>query len=44
MQIDIKENYLYSFDVNLLKILLVDRTTRKNIIWATDAYAALGNQ
>ena len=44
MQIDIKENYLYSFNVNLLKILLVDRTTRKNIIWATDAYAALGNQ
>ena len=29
MQIDIKENYLYSFNVNLLKILLVDRTTRK---------------
>ena len=44
MQIDIKENYLYSFDVNLLKILLVDRTTRKNIVWATDDYASLGDQ
>ena len=39
MQIDIKENYLYSFDVNLLKILLVDRTTRKNIclLYTSDA-------
>lgn len=41
---DIKENYLYSFDAGLLKILLLDRTTRKNIIWATDDYVALGEQ
>ena len=27
-----------------MKILLMDRTTRKNIIWATDDYASLGEQ
>ncbi|MGO1372540.1 MAG: Eco57I restriction-modification methylase domain-containing protein [Senegalia sp. (in: firmicutes)] len=27
---------------NILKILLKDRTTRKNIIWATDSYQNLG--
>lgn len=41
---DIKENYLYSFDPALLKVLLLDRTTGKNIIWATDVYAALGEE
>ena len=41
---DIKENYLYSFNVGILKILLTDRTTRKNIIWATSDYASLGDQ
>ena len=41
---DIKENYLYSFNAGILKILLMDRTTRKNIIWATDDYASLGEQ
>ena len=41
---DIKENYLYSFNAGILKILLMDRTTRKNIIWATDDYASLGDQ
>lgn len=25
-----------------LKLLLQDKTTRKNIIWATDSYASLG--
>ena len=35
---DIKENYLYAFNSGILKILLMDRTTRKNIIWATDNY------
>jgi len=35
--IDIKENELRQTG-SLLDILLVDRTTKKNIIWATDSY------
>ena len=27
-----------------LKILLQDKTTKKNIIWATDSYKDLGNE
>lgn len=40
--IDIKENNLYRLDSRLLDILLADRTTRKNLIWATDNYASKG--
>lgn len=40
--IDIKENYIYKLDKDLLKILLIDRTTGKNIIWATDNYSDRG--
>ena len=29
--------------LNLLKMLLKDRTTLSNIIWATNAYTVLGN-
>ena len=36
--IDIKENNLYRLDSRLLDILLADRTTKKNLIWATDNY------
>jgi hypothetical protein len=36
-EIDIRENYL-SRRGELLTILLKDRTTNKNIIWATDSY------
>jgi len=39
---DIKENALYSFSPRVLKILLKDKTTRKNIVWATDDYASHG--
>lgn len=39
---DIKENNLYRLDSRLLEILLIDRTTRKNLIWATDNYASRG--
>jgi hypothetical protein len=39
--IDIRENILHRTG-NLLDILLIDRTTRKNIIWATDSYENLG--
>lgn len=40
--IDIKENNLYRLDSRLLEILLVDRTTKKNLIWATDNYSSRG--
>lgn len=40
---NLAENYLYDFASEPLKTLLVDRTTRKNIIWATDEYAHLGD-
>lgn len=36
--IDIHENYLKCYCPNILKILLKDRTTKKNIIWATNDY------
>lgn len=40
--IDIKENNLYKLDSRLLEILLLDRTTKKNLIWATDNYVSRG--
>ena len=36
--VDVKENGLVNIDQELLCILLKDRTTNKNIIWATDMY------
>ena len=41
--IDILENTLRRIG-NLLDILLIDRTTKKNIIWATDSYEKYGKQ
>ena len=41
-QIDIKENYLYRLNHELLTILLKDRSSGKNIIWATENYAYKG--
>ena len=40
--IDIKENDLLKIDRSLLEILLQDKTTGKNIIWATDNYSKYG--
>ncbi len=40
--IDIKENYIKQLDEELLSILLKDRSSGKNIIWATDIYASRG--
>lgn len=40
--IDIKENRLIEIDERLLVILLKDRTTGENILWATDNYEQLG--
>lgn len=39
--IDIREDYLLKKD-NLLEILLQDKTTGKNILWATDSYESKG--
>lgn len=41
-RIDIKENYIYQLDNELLAILLKDRSSKHNIIWATDNYAHRG--
>ncbi len=41
-KIDIFEDDIISYGTDLLKILLKDRTTGKNIIWATNDYAELG--
>ena len=39
---DIVENDLLQLEKSILTILLFDRTSRRNIIWATDDYATLG--
>lgn len=41
--IDIKESLLRRKG-SLLDILLIDRTTKKNIVWATDSYKNLGKE
>ena len=40
--IDLLEQKLLDHERTLLEILLQDKTTKKNIIWATDDYAELG--
>ena len=40
--IDIKENYIFKLDNELLAILLQDHSSKQNIIWATDNYAPRG--
>lgn len=40
--IDILEESIRTLDAELLNIMLFDRTTRKNILWATDDYVSLG--
>lgn len=44
IRIDIKENATYLLDPLILNLLLLNQTTHKNIIWATDDYASLGEQ
>lgn len=43
-RVDIKENILFELDKELLNILLKDRTTNNNLIWATDEYDFLGEK
>lgn len=40
--IDVKENYIFRLDTELLSILLKDRSSGQSIIWATDNYASRG--
>ena len=42
IKIDIKENEILNSDPKLLSILLKDNSSGKNIIWATNDYAAKG--
>jgi hypothetical protein len=42
-EIDIKENYLQKRG-DLLNILLIDKSTNRNIIWAIDSYINQGNK
>jgi len=42
--VDVKENAIATLDPKILRILLKDKTTRQNIIWATDDYVSLGEQ
>ena len=41
-RVDIKENILFELDEDLLNILLKDRTSNNNLLWATDEYNYLG--
>ncbi len=43
-EIDIIEQDIVNYSHLLLEILLIDRTTGKNIIWATDDYNLLGQE
>lgn len=42
--IDLLEQELLESEHTLLEILLQDKTTKKNIIWATDDYEGLGEE
>jgi len=42
LNIDIKENDIIAFHPQIIDILLKDRTTNRNIVWATDDYEDLG--
>lgn len=42
IQIDIKENRILALHPRILSLLLLDQTTKKNIIWATDNYKQYG--
>ena len=41
-KIEINSKYIYALDSRVLKILLKAKTTKKNIIWATDEYSNFG--
>ncbi len=42
MEIDIIEDKIKTLDIKLLNLLLIDRSTHRNIVWATTDYTSLG--
>ncbi len=40
---DVKEDTILKYDPSVLRLLLQDKTTKKNILWATTDYEALGS-
>lgn len=42
LKIDVKENYIFQLNNQLLEILLKDRTTNANLMWATSNYSDKG--
>ena len=42
--IDVLERSIYDLDPEILALLLQDRTTEKNILWACDSYVKYGAQ
>ena len=42
--IDVLEQSIYDLDPKILALLLQDRTTEKNILWACDSYVKYGTQ
>ena len=42
--IDVLEQSIYDLDPKILALLLQDRTTEKNILWACDSYVKYGAQ
>lgn len=43
-QIDIQENEILERYENVLEVLLIDHTTKNNILWATNNYSNLGEE
>ncbi len=42
--VDINEEYIHTYAPDVLEVLLKDRTTNKNIFWATKDYKELGSR
>ncbi len=41
-RLDVKENYIRDLSEELIALLLIDKSTKKNLIWATDNYKSKG--
>ncbi len=44
IKLDVIEDDILEYSPKLLNLLLYDKTTKKNIIWATDDYASFGSE
>ncbi|HAT82653.1 MAG TPA: restriction endonuclease subunit M [Eubacterium sp.] len=43
-KLDVLENDIAKYDKRLLDLLLIDKTTKRNIVWATDDYSYMGEE